>query len=162
MSKMILIEEAKVKQALEALETHVPNVYKDRGYAPITAIKQALEQPEPEDYPTYDGYIKKALEQLSPPCKTGSQCTSKCEGCAETPVEIGVDVSSEGTHVVGMYVLPDAVRYVFYSQFHPNTSPPQRKPLTDEQKLALCKQFPDHLTFNAIEAIEAKLKEKNT
>lgn len=34
--------------------------------------------------------------------------------------------------------------------------------LTDEQKMALCKQFPDHLTFNAIEAIEAKLKEKNT
>ena len=128
----------------------------------ITAIEQALEQPEPEDYPTYDGYIKKALEQLNPPCKTGSQCTSKCEGCAETPVEIGVDVSSEGAHVVGMYVLPDAVRYVFYSQFHPNTSPPKRKPLTDEQKLALCKQFPDHLTFNAIKAIEAKLKEKNT
>ena len=34
--------------------------------------------------------------------------------------------------------------------------------LTDEQKVALCKKFPDHLTFNAIEAIEAKLKEKNT
>jgi hypothetical protein len=32
---------------------------------------------------------------------------------------------------------------------------PQSKPLTDEQKLALCKQFPNHLTFNAIEAIEA-------
>ncbi len=32
---------------------------------------------------------------------------------------------------------------------------PKRKPLTDEQKLALCKQFPDHLTFNAINAIEA-------
>lgn len=31
----------------------------------------------------------------------------------------------------------------------------QRKPLTDEQKMALCKQFPDHLTFNAIHAIEA-------
>ena len=32
---------------------------------------------------------------------------------------------------------------------------PKRKPLTDEQKVALCKQFPDHLTFNAIHAIEA-------
>ena len=44
------------------------------------------------------------------------------------------------------------------------TTPPQRTwvGLTDEQKLALCKQFPDHLTFNAIHAIEAKLKEKNT
>lgn len=37
-----------LRLALKALETHVPNVYKDRGYAPITAIKQALEQPEPE------------------------------------------------------------------------------------------------------------------
>jgi len=37
-----------------------------------------------------------------------------------TPVEIGVDVTKEGTHVVGMYVLmPEVVRYVFYSQFHP-------------------------------------------
>ena len=35
------------------------------------------------------------------------------------------------------------------------TAPPQRKPLTDEQKVALCKKFPDHLTFNAIKAIEA-------
>jgi glutamine synthetase adenylyltransferase len=28
------------------------------------------------------------------------------------------------------------------------------KPLTDEQKIALCKQFPDSLTFDAIAAIE--------
>ena len=33
--------------------------------------------------------------------------------------------------------------------------------LTDEEKVALCKQFPDHLTFNSISAIEAKLREKN-
>lgn len=43
------------------------------------------------------------------------------------------------------------------------------KPLTDEQKIALCKQFPDSLTFDAIAAIEAAhgihpsdFKEKNT
>lgn len=39
-----------------------------------------------------------------------------------------------------------------------------RKPwvgLTDEEKVALCKLFPDHLTFNAIDALEAKLREKN-
>ena len=35
------------------------------------------------------------------------------------------------------------------------TTPQQRKPLTDEQKIALCKQFPDSLTFDAITAIEA-------
>lgn len=33
---------AALKLALEALEMHVPHVYKDRGYGPITAIKEAL------------------------------------------------------------------------------------------------------------------------
>ena len=37
-----------LKLALEALEMHVPHVYKDRGYGPITAIKEALAQPEQE------------------------------------------------------------------------------------------------------------------
>ena len=43
------------------------------------------------------------------------------------------------------------------------TTPPQRTWawLTAEQKVALCKKFPDHLTFNAIEAIEAQLKQNN-
>lgn len=37
-----------------------------------------------------------------------------------TPVEIGVDVAPDGTHVSACYVLmPEAVRYIFYSQFHP-------------------------------------------
>lgn len=35
------------------------------------------------------------------------------------------------------------------------THPSQRKPLTDEEKVALCKQFPNSLTFDAIAAIEA-------
>jgi hypothetical protein len=35
-----------------------------------------------------------------------------------------------------------------------NAAPPQRQPLTDEEKAKLCKQFPDTLTFNAIHAIE--------
>ena len=36
-----------------------------------------------------------------------------------------------------------------------DTTPPQRKPLTDEEKYALCKRFPFNLTFDAIAAIEA-------
>ena len=35
------------------------------------------------------------------------------------------------------------------------THPPKREPLTDEQKVVLCKQFPNSLTFDAITAIEA-------
>ena len=38
---------------------------------------------------------------------------------------------------------------------HEHTRHQAREPLTDEEKVALCKQFPDHLTFNAIRAIEA-------
>jgi len=37
-----------LQQALDALETHVPHVYKDRGYPPIDALRAALAQPEPE------------------------------------------------------------------------------------------------------------------
>ena len=39
-----------LKLALEALEMHVPHVYKDRGYSPIIAIREALaEQPAQQE-----------------------------------------------------------------------------------------------------------------
>ena len=40
-------------------------------------------------------------------------------------VDIGVDVTPEGTHVVACYNRPDAVQEMFYSQFHPLTKPEQ-------------------------------------
>jgi hypothetical protein len=43
------------------------------------------------------------------------------------PVDIGVDVTPEGTHVVACYNRPDAVQEMFYSQFHPLTKPEQSK-----------------------------------
>jgi hypothetical protein len=46
-----------------------------------------------------------------------------------------------------------------------NTHPKPKREwvgLTDVEKYALCKQFPFNLTFDAIFAIETKLKEKNT
>jgi hypothetical protein len=42
-----------LQQALDALETHVPHVYKDRGYPPIDALREALAQPEPEPVAWY-------------------------------------------------------------------------------------------------------------
>lgn len=42
-----------LKLALDALEMHVPHVYKDRGYGPITAIKEALAQPDYRAVKTY-------------------------------------------------------------------------------------------------------------
>ena len=44
-----------LQQALDALETHVPHVYKDRGYPPIDALREALAQPEPEPVAIADG-----------------------------------------------------------------------------------------------------------
>jgi hypothetical protein len=41
------------------------------------------------------------------------------------PVDIGVDVTPEGTHVVACYNRPDAVQEMFYSQFHPLAKPEQ-------------------------------------
>ena len=87
------------------------------------------------------------------------------EPVAWTPVEIGVDVTSAGTHVVGMYVLmPDVVRHVFYSQFHPA---PQREwvGLTDEEMMQIYVALKSVAGFYSIEkyarAIEVNLKEKN-
>ena len=42
-----------------------------------------------------------------------------------SPVDIGVDVTPEGTHVVACYNRPDAVQEMFYSQFHPLAKPEQ-------------------------------------
>ena len=113
--------------ALEALEEiHVGNMTpmaEANWNKAITAIKEALAQPEQEPY----GYLK-------------------------------LNTGKFVNEVEGLNPMTDKRYLPLY------TTQPQRKPLTDEQKLALCKQFPDHLTFNAIEAIEAAhgIKEKNT
>lgn len=46
-------------------------------------------------------------------------------------VDIGVDVTPEGTHVVACYNRPDVVQKMFYSQFHPLTKPEQEPKLSD-------------------------------
>jgi len=101
------------------------------------------------------------------------------------PVDIGVDVTPEGTHVVACYNRPDAVQEMFYSQFHPLAKPEQdfkyteyglrgdengklsigeipRKPwvgLTDAH-ISLMTSTHKSLT-DLCRAIEAKLKDKN-
>lgn len=75
-----------------------------------------------------------------------------------TPVEIGVDVTLEGAFVVGMYVLmPEAVRHVFYSQFHPA---PKREwiDLSDEEY----DKCDAHETWRSMQNVAQMLKEKNT
>ena len=79
-----------------------------------------------------------------------------------SPVSIGVDVTKDGAHVVGIYALDADTSQIFYAKHHPA---PQRTwiGLTDEEYKEL------HLQMGAVyfyqdygRAIEAKLKEKNT
>lgn len=76
-----------------------------------------------------------------------------------TPVEIGVDVTPEGAHVVGMYVLmPEAVRHVFYSQFHPAFKR-EWVGLTDDEIKKIMQRWRGEFDIRDIERL---LKEKNT
>jgi hypothetical protein len=93
-----------------------------------------------------------------PNCKTIAACEKALEQPEPEPVA-WMDIEDGIFHGLRYWSEPDNRNEVALY-----TSPPKRKwqGLTDEEKVALCKQFPDHLTFNAIHAIEAKLKEKNT
>ena len=75
-----------------------------------------------------------------------------------SPVSIGVDVTKDGVHVVGIYALDADTSQIFYAKHHPI---PQRTwvGLTDAE----VDQAFTELTLRKIyQAIEAKLKEKNT
>ncbi len=86
-----------------------------------------------------------------------------------SPVSIGVDVTKEGAHVVGIYALDKDTSQIFYAKHHPA---PQRPwvGLTDEEKDGK-RVLENGLLFNtaevqvwelAVQWAEAKLKEKNT
>lgn len=151
-------ETAALKFALDALEN--------------TASRRASEQFVIEQHAI--AFIKKALDRVHPaPVAKNEEgritwliddwpqnCLLYAEPPSWTPVEIGVDVTAEGAHVVGMYVLmPDVVRYVFYSQFH---KAPQRQwvGLTHEEHMEIMRDT--MTTSSRMAAVEAKLKEKNT
>jgi hypothetical protein len=76
-------------------------------------------------------------ELAEPPCKTGSQCTNKCQRCGEiNPAEI-------------------------------HTCTPEREwqGLTDEEYETMAEHYVTNCYFDTLKyarAIEAKLKEKNT
>lgn len=159
-------ETAALKLALDALEN--------------TASRRASEQFVIEQHAI--AFIKKALDRLDPaPVAKNEEgritwliddwpqnCLLYAEPPSWTPVEIGVDVTNEGAHVVGMYVLmPDVVRHVFYSQFHPA---PQRtwvnattwRGLTDEEIEARAANFYNPEMYKrAVLWAQEKLKERN-
>ena len=140
----------------------------------ISRLQFADAEPEPERVMET---IKKALDRIdvAPVAKNESgritwlvddwpaNCLLYAEPPSWTPVEIGVDVTNEGAHVVGMYVLmPDVVRHVFHSQFHPA---PQRTwvELTDEERkdIELGIEVFDMSVEDILKEAEAKLKGKN-
>jgi hypothetical protein len=77
-----------------------------------------------------------------------------------SPVSIGVDVTKEGAHVVGIYALDADTSQIFYAKHHPA---PQRTwvGLTDEDKLHM-EIMGGKSDVMLAEMVEAKLKEKNT
>ena len=122
----------------------------------ITALEEALAQPEQEPVAkNEEGRITWLVDDWP------QNCFLYAEPPKWTPVEIGVDVTNEGAHVVGMYVLPDAVRYVFYSEFH---YAPQRTWvwLTKVERIELLESTHPNNRWSLLALCEALLKEKNT
>ena len=113
-----------IQQALEAL-LHMCNTTKAQNDynakivdKALVALEAALAQPEQEPFkPDWVSYRQGVVDGAAQPEQ-------------EEPlplVDIGVDVTPEGTHVVACYNRPDAVQEMFYSQFHPLTKPEQSK-----------------------------------
>ncbi len=136
MSKMILIEEAKVKQALEALESVLcdpdGNVCWQGSYADRDIIGDALD--------IFRAAIAEAEKQEPVAWIVEDQYGKRLEWSADSLI-------GWGNRTQPLYTHPPKERAEGEKR--------EWQGLTDEQKLALCKQFPDHLTFNAIKAIEA-------
>jgi hypothetical protein len=74
-----------------------------------------------------------------------------------SPVSIGVDVTKDGAHVVGIYALDADTSQIFYAKHHPA---PQRTwvGLTDEETAELVHRY---AFYNLVREVEAKLKDKN-
>ena len=105
--------------------------------------------------------IKEALANVATNDTSQERVDETSESVHEpwSPVSIGVDVTKEGAHVVGIYALDKDTSQIFYAKHHPA---PQRTwvGLTDEEYTELWGMKPDLLNF--FRKIEAKLKEKNT
>ena len=111
------------EMALNALEFSLPAI-EDFGskeqltdcHRAIMALYKSIAQPEQEPFkPDWVSYRQGVVDGAAQPEQ-------------EEPlplVDIGVDVTPEGTHVVACYNRPDAVQEMFYSQFHPLTKPEQ-------------------------------------
>ena len=155
-----------LEMALEAVKTAQNNLAPSRASAArhdedalwdeydatITAIKEALSQPVSSHGNAEDLYIEMNKHLNCPHCG-GSGHVDDVAQPEQEPVAYGMWDTQLGRGNRMMMVRLDKGQDGCTVPLY--TTPPQRKPLTDEQKMVLCKQFPNHLTFNAIHAIEA-------
>jgi len=125
-------------------------------------------------------------EKCIEPCTPKGEWLAKKELAKEEPlppVDIGVDVTPEGTHVVALYNRHDAVQEMFYSRFHPLDKPDQAQvnlhcqfclnsfsvvPVAQREWVGLTGTETNHIFAANVgypermcRAIEAKLREKN-
>lgn len=145
-----------MKQALEALE----NIYYDnvvestKAEAAINNLRQAIEQ----------------LEREEPPCKTGTSCTGDCKQCAvEEPVAWIHQTMKEDLSYKTLEWKEDTLGYAGEWKKIPLYTHPHKEwqGLTDEERKEIMRYQKDYWgvsgwEWKTCEAIEAKLKEKNT
>ena len=140
------------------------------------ALKLALESMSWTDEWRPEGLKEQAITAIrealaEPPCKTGSQCTSKCQQC-EQPAQQQEPVAWRWTESNGQHWFDwrtdwthhDRAKAMGFAIEYAYTSPPQRKPLTDEEILDMARTFgaqpwPPGSCVAFARAIEAKLKE---
>lgn len=122
------------EMALNALEFSLPAI-EDFGskeqltdcHRAIMALYKSIAQPEQEFYPDWD-MVQPYHDRIA----ELEAALAQPEQEEPLPlVDIGVDVTPEGTHVVACYNRPDAVQEMFYSQFHP-LAKPEQEPVCDK------------------------------
>ena len=147
-----------LKLALEALQVATTPLTKDRQEVlrAITAIKEALAQPEQEPFLVACGNCHEGFADMEHVCK-------KCLGAGwvnnpqpkepekekKPAAKIYVQLSKSGGLVASVWWLDQGLSVGNYDLY----TTPQRKPLTDEE-------IERRMAFG--KTVEAKLKEKNT
>ena len=104
-------------------------------------------------------------EKPEPPCKTGSQCTTKCTECAEPTPVAWLYIQPDNPHLNVHYDDVDVSQFP-HDEWFPVYKQPKREwqGLTDEEvQMFIDARWGDGVNFtHFIRAIEAKLKEKNS
>jgi hypothetical protein len=161
-----------LRLALEALEYYHSgeDYFRTPASTTITVIKAALEaKDEPVEFFDWYDNAHWGNEDFKEGChrawNAAIKYTAKTNQEAKdepwSPVSIGVDVTKEGAHVVGIYALDKDTSQIFYAKHHPA---PQRTwvRLTDEQYLEACKIAEGGNYMVAFQRIQQWLKRSNT